>query len=190
MSTANQWANVPCVSSRTFWSQPASQRASTFEELRQTAPVSFQEPPDFGMGEGRRGFWAITRHEDVMSVSRNPDLFCSGKGIGMGDTPADVLELTAALPLMDPPRLTTVRRVVSGAFTPKRVAQLKLRIDAQAARIVDEFVERGEGEVVQISRENFRSGRSQKCWAYPNPCGTSSRLWPRCCSPPRTTTLR
>ena len=66
----------------------------------------------------------------------------------MGDTPADVLELTNALPLMDPPRLTTVRRVVSGAFTPKRVAQLKLRIDTQAARIVDEFVERGEGEVV------------------------------------------
>ena len=106
------------------------------------------------MGEAVRGFWAITRHADVMSVSRNPDLFCSGKGIGMGDTPADVLELTAALPLMDPPRLTAVRRAVSGAFTPKRVAQLKLRIDAQAARIVDEFVERGEGEVVQdLSRK-------------------------------------
>jgi cytochrome P450 len=63
--------------------------------------------------------------------------------------PADVLELTAALPLMDPPRLTTVRRVVIAAFTPKRVAQLKDRIYAQAERIVDEFVERGEGELVQ-----------------------------------------
>jgi cytochrome P450 len=149
VSKTNRGANGPCVSSRKFWSQPASQRASTFEELRQTAPISLQEPPDFGMGEARRGFWAITRHADVVSISRNPDLFCSGKGIGMGDTPADVLELTAALPLMDPPRLTTVRRVVSAAFTPKRVAQLKDRIDAQAERIVDEFVERGEGELVQ-----------------------------------------
>jgi cytochrome P450 len=86
VSKANQSANVPCVSSRKFWSQPASQRASTFEELRQTAPISLQEPPDFGMGEAPRGFWAITRHADVVSVSRNPDLFCSGKGIGMGDT--------------------------------------------------------------------------------------------------------
>jgi cytochrome P450 len=149
VSKANQGANVPCVSSRTFWSQSASQRASTFEELRQTAPISFQEPPDFGTGHARKGFWAITRHADVMSISRNPDQFCSGKGIGMGETPADVLELTAALPLMDPPQLTTVRRVVSGAFTPKRVAELKGRIDDQATRIVDEFVERGEGEVVQ-----------------------------------------
>ncbi|HEX4434291.1 MAG TPA: cytochrome P450 [Acidimicrobiales bacterium] len=83
-----------------------------------------------------------------MSVSRNPDLFCSSRGIGLGDTPADILELTAALPLMDPPRLTAVRRVVSGAFTPKRVALLKDRIGAEAERIVDEFVERGGGDVV------------------------------------------
>ena len=128
MSRANHWANVPCVSSRTFWSQSPSQRASTFEELRQTAPISLQETPDFGVGEAGRSFWAVTRHADVTSVSRSPELFCSGKGIGMGDTSADVLELTAALPLMDPPRLMAVRRVVSGAFSPKRVAQLKLRI--------------------------------------------------------------
>jgi cytochrome P450 len=96
-----------------------------------------------------RGFWAVTRHEDVVSVSRDPDLFCSSKGIGMGDTPADILEQTEALPLMDPPRLTALRRVVSGAFTPKRVAQLEDRIGAEANKIVDDFVERGGGDVVE-----------------------------------------
>jgi cytochrome P450 len=139
----------PCVSSYAFWSQPAPQRARTFEELRRTDPVSFQDPPDFGVGAGSNSFWAVTRHADVTFVSRNPDLFCSRQGIGMGDTPADILELTAALPLMDPPRLTNVRRVVSGAFSPKRVAQLKDRIGAEAERIVDEFVEGGGGDVVE-----------------------------------------
>ena len=67
----------------------------------------------------------------------------------MGDTPADILELTAALPLMDPPRLTAVRRVVGGAFSPKRVAQLKDRIDGEAQRIVDELLECGGGDVVE-----------------------------------------
>ena len=67
----------------------------------------------------------------------------------MGDTPADILEQTEALPLMDPPCLTALRRVVSGAFTPKRVAQLEDRIGAEANKIVDDFVERGGGDVVE-----------------------------------------
>jgi cytochrome P450 len=85
----------------------------------------------------------------VVSVSRNPELFCSSGGIGMGATPADILDLTAALPLMDPPRLTTVRRALSGAFTPRRVGQLRHRIGVEAQRIVDEFIEFGGGEVVE-----------------------------------------
>jgi cytochrome P450 len=154
VSIAKQSASGPCVSSLAFWSQPASQRAFVFAELRRVAPVSFQEPPDFGVVGQSRGFWAVTRHADVVSVSRNPDLFCSSKGIGMGDTPADILELTAALPLMDPPQLTAVRRAVSGAFTPKRVAQLQGRIGAKAEQIVDEFVECGSGDVVEdLSRK-------------------------------------
>jgi cytochrome P450 len=149
LSESTSRSRVPCVSSLAFWSQPASERASAFEELRRAAPISFQMPPDFGVAGERRGFWAVTRHEDVVSVSRDPDLFCSSKGIGMGDTPADILEQTEALPLMDPPRLTAMRRVVSGAFTPKRVAQLEDRIGAEANKIVDDFVERGGGDVVE-----------------------------------------
>jgi cytochrome P450 len=149
MTIAEASACAPCVSSYAFWSQPAPQRACTFEELRRVNPISFQTPPDFGVGRDTRGFWAVTRHVDVAFVSRNPDLFSSRQGIGMGDTPADILELTAALPLMDPPRLTAVRRVVSGAFTPKRLGQLKNRIGAEAQRIVDEFLESGEGDVVE-----------------------------------------
>ena len=148
MSTTRASTYAPCVSSRTFWSQPASQRALAFEELRRRAPVSFQAPPDFGAGEAGPGFWAVVRHEDVVSVSRNPALFCSSQGVGFGDTP-DLLAFNASFVVMDPPRHTTLRRVVNGAFTPKRIAQLEDRIGAEAERIVDEFVERGNGDVVE-----------------------------------------
>jgi cytochrome P450 len=132
-----------------FWSQPASKRASTFAELRRSAPVSFQGPSDLGMARSPRGFWAVARHADVVHVSRNPELFCSGQGVGLGEVPIDLLELNASFLVMDAPRHTALRRVVSGAFTPKRVAQLENRIIDEAERIVDEFVERGSGDVVQ-----------------------------------------
>ena len=140
---------IPNVSSFAFWSQPASVRAPTFAELRRSAPVSFQEPSDFGMVPSERGFWALTRHEEVVHVSRRADVFRSGQGVGLGDVPIDLLELNASFLVMDPPRHTALRRVVSGAFTPKQVALLQAGIEEKAGRIVDEFVERGGGEVVQ-----------------------------------------
>ena len=140
---------TPNVSSLNFWSQPSSARASTFAELRRLTPVSFQEPSDFGMVRSARGFWAVTRHEDVVHVSRSPDLFCSGQGVGLGEVPVDLLELNASFLVMDAPRQTALRRVVSGAFTPRRVNQLQDRIQTEAGRIVDEFVEGGGGDVVQ-----------------------------------------
>ena len=91
----------------------------------------------------------MTRHADVVHVSRNPDLFCSGQGVGLGEVPIDLLELNVSFLVMDAPRHTALRRVVSGAFTPKRVAQLEDRIGREADRIVDEFVERGGGDVVE-----------------------------------------
>ena len=139
---------APNVSSRAFWSQSPTERTSTFAELRQSAPVSLQEPSDFGTVRSERGFWAVTRHADVVHVSRNPDMFCSGQGVGLGNVPIDLLELNASFLVMDAPRHTALRRVVSGAFTPKRVAQLEESIQAQAGRIVDEFVENGGGDVV------------------------------------------
>jgi cytochrome P450 len=101
------------------------------------------------MARSPRGFWAVARHADVVHVSRNPELFCSGQGVGLGEVPIDLLELNASFLVMDAPRHTALRRVVSGAFTPKRVAQLENRIIDEAERIVDEFVERGSGDVVQ-----------------------------------------
>jgi cytochrome P450 len=142
-------AATPSVSSFAFWSQPSSVRASTFAELRRAAPVCFQEPSDFGLGSSARGFWALTRHAEVVQVSRKPDVFRSGEGVGLGDVPIDLLELNASFLVMDPPRHTALRRVVSGAFTPKRVALLQSGIEAEARRIVDEFVDGGGGEVVQ-----------------------------------------
>src|SRR5262245_57051451 len=102
------------ISSRAFWSQPSSDRAATFAELRMR-PVTYQGPTNFDLVPGR-GYWAVTRHADVQHVSRNAELFCSGQGVGLADIPVEMLELNASFLVMDAPRHTKLRRIVSGAF--------------------------------------------------------------------------
>ena len=140
---------TPNVSSLAFWSLPATERATAFAELRRREPLSFQPPSDFGMVQTNRGFWAVTRHADVQHVSRHPEVFCSGEGVGMGAVPKDFLELNASFLVMDAPRHTELRRIVSGAFTPKQVARLQDGITTEASRIVDAFVEQGGGDVIK-----------------------------------------
>jgi cytochrome P450 len=149
--THEPWRGVKVagISSLEFWSQPDSERALTFAQLRRDAPVSFQAPSDFGSVRSARGFWAVTRHADVQHVSRTPQLFCSGQGVGLGEVPIELLELNASFLVMDAPAHSKLRRVVSGAFTPKRVARLTDEITEEASRIVDTFVEQGGGDVVQ-----------------------------------------
>jgi len=137
------------VSSFAFWSQPATERAQTFAELRHEAPVSYQDPSDIGLSRASRGFWAVTTHADVQHVSRTPALFCSGEGVGMGEIPREMLELNASFLVMDDPKHAELRRIVSGVFTPKQVARLSDEITAEANRIVDEFVVNGGGDVVE-----------------------------------------
>jgi cytochrome P450 len=140
---------APDISSRAFWSRPSWERAATFAGLRRDAPVSFQEPSTFDLVPGH-GYWAVTRYADLQHVSRSPARFCSGQGVGLADIPVELLELNASFLIMDAPRHTKLRRIVSGAFTPRRVAQLEEAIAGEGARVVDEFVERGGGDVVEL----------------------------------------
>jgi cytochrome P450 len=140
---------TPSISSRDFWSRPPTERARAFAELRRTTPVSYQQPTDFGLTRPGSGYWAVTRHADVQQISRSPELFCSGQGVGLADVPQEFLELNASFLVMDAPRHTKLRKAVSRAFTPRRVGVLSDAITAEAGRIIDEFVERGSGDVVQ-----------------------------------------
>ena len=109
MSNDEAASPTPSVSSRAFWSRTPAERASTFAELRRSAPISLQAPSDFGGVRPERGFWAVTRHAEVVQVSRNAETFCSGQGVGLGNVPIDLLELNASFLVMDAPRHTALR---------------------------------------------------------------------------------
>ena len=136
------------LSTREFWSRPVNDRAEVFARLRREAPVSFQPPLEFAMFPFEQGYWAVTSYDDVVSVSRQPEVFSSARGITLEDLPVEILEMIGGFILMDPPRHDELRRVVSKAFTPRRVAALEEGIRQQAKRFVAEFVERADRDTV------------------------------------------
>lgn len=94
------------------------------------------------------GYWAVVRHADVITVSRNPEIFSSAQGIQMEDVPPDLSEAASSFLATDAPRHTQLRRLVSSVFTPRAVAQLEQQIKDQARVIVDELIETGDGDFV------------------------------------------
>lgn len=84
-----------------------------FAWMRANAPVYRDEPG---------GVWGITRYEDVMAVSKNPGLFCNGKGM-RPDAPwmPNMINL-------DDPLHKRRRGLVNRGFTVRRVQDREARI--------------------------------------------------------------
>ncbi|MCR9095220.1 MAG: cytochrome P450 [bacterium] len=115
-----------------------------FAWLREHDPVHRHAESD-----GGPGYWAITRYEDIRAISRNHPVFSNEPSIMIADPPADAPVTDDKMMLMcDPPYQTQLRRIVSGAFTPKAARALKPRVERLATQIVDEVIERGECDFV------------------------------------------
>ncbi len=116
-----------------------------FRWLRERDPVHWHAEPD------GPGFFALTRHQDVLDVGRDPATFSSVPTIMIAD-PGPGLELNIdghqMMLTMDPPKHTRYRRIVSREFTPRASAALAPRIAELAAQIVDRVIERGECDLV------------------------------------------
>jgi hypothetical protein len=130
-----------------FWTRP--DRDAVFAKLRAERPVSFHEEAEFpGIPKGP-GFWALTRHEDVVRVSRDNETFVSGQGSNIGDLPTPLLEFFGSMINMDPPRHTKLRKLVNRGFTPRVVAGLEESVAATARRIVDAVAPKGACDFVE-----------------------------------------
>lgn len=138
------------LSSTAFWSGTAADREKVFAELRRDRPVSWHRPVENGLFEdlNDQGFWAVVRHADLVEVTKRHDDFISGEGIVFESMPQELLDAAQGFIAMDPPRHTQVRRLLSSAFTPKQMARIGDRIEANARRIVDDVARKGEIDFV------------------------------------------
>jgi cytochrome P450 len=135
------------LSSRAFWSTTAADREVAFAELRAQRPVSWHPPVEDALmhDPNDRGYWAVTRHADIVAVSRDSETFLSGKGVLFENVPEELLEASQSFLAMDPPRHTMIRKVVHAAFTPRQVRRIEDSIKANAHDIVAELRWTGSG---------------------------------------------
>jgi cytochrome P450 len=116
-----------------------------FASIRATPGVSWNE-----MADGT-GFWTVTRHSDLVEVSRDAATYSSAVGhIQIYDIDADALDARASMIDLDPPIHTRLRRLVSSAFTPRHVQAYQVDIRRRVATCVDALVGAGGGNWVEF----------------------------------------
>jgi cytochrome P450 len=104
-----------------FWAGAPHRRFEAFARLRRDRPIAFFDEPIFDNGSDLvhptgRGYWAVTRHADVTEVTRNPDLFCSGKGaLSIVDLPQELVDYFTGMVSTDKPRHARLRGIVSSS---------------------------------------------------------------------------
>ena len=128
-----------------FWAKPWAERDAAFATLRRENPIAyFPEPIIDPFPEGP-GYYAITKMHDVLEISRHPEIYCSGQGaVSILDMPAEMNEFYGSLISMDDPRHARLRKIVSGTFTPRMLANVLEDVEKTAKRVVDGIVEKGE----------------------------------------------
>ena len=124
-----------------------------FAELRRTCPVSWISQRRGSAGFDDDGYWAVTRHADVMAVSRDSETFSSWQNTALvrfrEGTPRENIDMQRAIMLnIDPPQHTKARAIVSRGFTPRAINALRDALSARAERIAREASEKGSGDFV------------------------------------------
>lgn len=135
--------------------------------LRENAPVYRHPDPD------GPDFWAVTRYEDVRTVSRQPQLFSSyERGVMLAEP--DEAGLAAARQMMltmDPPQHERFRRLVSRGFTPRQAEMMRRRIDELACEIVADIASKGECDLVADVAGRLPSGLIAELMGIPRADG-------------------
>ncbi len=129
-----------------FWDAPHEQREAAFAALRNKSGLSFQkefEPPPGSPFPRGPGYWAVTRHADILEVSRTPEVYCSGKGTNIPDLPEAFNEFFSSMIAMDDPRHARLRRIVSRGFTPRSLGKLEADVQRRAKQTLDRVIDRG-----------------------------------------------
>ena len=120
-----------------------------FARMRAESPVAWTEEAD-----GGRGFWSLTKYEDILYASRHTELFSSRLGIRMEDMSEEETEARRTMMEMDSPEHTRLRRLVARPFTPRAVADYEGAVRELAKEVLTNLKGESEFDFVRgIARE-------------------------------------
>lgn len=87
-----------------------------YRRLRDDDPVHRHADPPF---------WALSRFDDIWAATRDAGTFSSAQGLTFYPDEIGTLGLAPTIVMLDPPRHTVLRRLISHGFTPRRTAALE-----------------------------------------------------------------
>jgi cytochrome P450 len=138
------------LSELAFWDRPWSEREGAFQLLRRQRPLAFFEEPDIREVSPLApppgpGYRAVTRHADVVEISRHPEIYGSAQGaVSILDLPEEMVEYFAGMISTDNPRHARLRRIASAAFNPRRIKSIEATIEEVADRVIERVAGLGE----------------------------------------------
>ena len=95
---------------------------NTFARMRREDPVAWCD------GGQYKGYWSLTRYDDILKHNRNPSLLSSTRGIRMEDQSREEYLARRTFQETDPPEHSATRKLVNEAFSKKVIDQLEILI--------------------------------------------------------------
>jgi cytochrome P450 len=116
---------------------------AAWARLRREAPLARFHLP------GWPAFWAVTRHADIVEISKQPDRFLNGPGMTMvRESRDEVAQQIKTIINMDPPEHRKYRQVAAAYFTPRAIGALEPVVRAAARQLIDGLGEEGECDFI------------------------------------------
>ena len=134
----------PLIVDPAVYANPDALNAA-FADLRKNDPFAWLEP------EGFRPFWAATKHEDIMAISRQNALFTNGEReiLSYEDTEKQVYgvmggpHLVRTLVQMDDPEHFKLRHLTQEWFLPQNVRKRDEAVRSIAKEFIDKMEDMG-----------------------------------------------
>ena len=134
-----------------------------YARLRREAPIAWN---------AQLGYWAVAKHADVVAISKDPETFCSGKGILTFEIGVDYPSPPTMMHT-DPPEHTRYRKLVQPGFAPTRMRALAVRVRARADELVARIDPREPFDAVETLAVPF------PLWIIAELLGIPESDWPR-----------
>ncbi|MAG29915.1 MAG: cytochrome P450 [Deltaproteobacteria bacterium] len=113
--------------------------------LRREDPLAYFEP------KGWPPFWAVTKHADIIEISKQPDAFLNAPGMTLvasrTEEESSAPEIKTIIN-MDPPQHKKFRQIASPFFTPRAIGELDPLVRETARKLVDGLGASGECDFI------------------------------------------
>ena len=109
-----------------------------FDRHRREAPVYWHQPTENTPDD--EGFWSVASYAETLAVLRDPALYSSVTGGSRpfgGTLLQDISIAGQVLNMMDDPRHSAIRRLVSSGLTPRMLARIEDDLRLRARRLLE-----------------------------------------------------